>query len=80
MSAAAANVTHKLIVTGLVGFSIYGFVKITGGTRAIVQDVQKRKVERLAEIAAEEAAGGDGGDGAAALPKDARGKTKLGDL
>ena len=68
---AALNLGHKLIVTGLVAFSAYGFVKISGGTVAVVQDVKRRKAERLAEVAAE--------GGSAELAKDERGKTKLGD-
>ena len=71
-ASAALNLGHKLVVTGLVAFSAYGFVKISGGTYTVVQDVKRRKAERLAADAA--TGGGEG------LPKDERGKTKLGDL
>lgn len=66
-ASAALNLGHKLVVSGLVAFSAYGFVKISGGTYAVVEDVKRRKAERLAADNEE-------------LQKDERGKTKLGDL
>ena len=57
-------------MTGLVGFSVYGFTKISGGTYAVVQDVKRRKEERLAHEAA---------TGVSSLQKDHKGRAKLGD-